>query len=237
MDMISVIIPAYNHEKFIEKSINSIFNQTLSENNYEIIVINDGSSDNTLNILHKYQDRIELINQENRGLVPSINLGIKRSKGNYIIRLDADDYFDKNILKSCLKILKNNPDYHCVYTDRYEININDKNLVNVGKNNIFDMIACGILFRREVFNKIGLYRNLLFEEYDYMIRFFNSNFKGYYLEKTLYYYSRHGSSMTKQKNYWKEGWNQLLDLWGEKELKRYIDIEIQTKGASKFQKI
>ena len=239
MNMVSVIIPVYNCDEYLEKALNSVFDQTLSKEDYEVIVVNDGSTDNTLDILEKYEDRIELINQPNNGLVYSINRAIKKSKGNYIIRLDADDYFDKNLISFCLEILEKNPQYHCVYTDRYEISKQDDSnpvVVNIGDNNIFDMIACGTLFCREVFDKIDLYRDLLFEEYDFMIRFFNNNFKAYYLQKPLYYYIKHGSNMTQQKNYWEKGWSQLLDLWGEKELKKYIDIQIQIKGMSRFKK-
>ena len=235
--MISIIIPTYNCERYIEKSLNSVFEQTLPEKNYEIIVINDGSTDGTLNILDRYCEKIELIDQPNKGLVYSCNRAIQKSKGDYIIRLDADDYFDKNLLSLSLNILENKTEYHCVYTDRFEINVADNKpiKVSVGKDNVFDMIACGILFRKEVFDKINLYRDLLFEEYDFMIRFYNNNFKGYYLQKPLYYYIKHDSNMTIQNNYWEKGWKQLLDIWNEKELKRYIDIQIKTKGISKFQ--
>ena len=234
--MISVIVAAYNCERYIEKALQSVFSQTLSNKHYEVIVVNDGSTDNTLDILNEYRDKIKLISQPNRGLAAACNRGIGEAKGDYVIRLDADDYLDKELLSSTLKILESMPDYHCVYTDRYEINALDstKARVNVGKDNIFDMIGCGILFRREVFDKIGLYRDLLFEEYDLMLRFFDNGLHGYYLQEPLYYYVKYESTMTRQPNYWEGGWKQLADIWGKEKLKEYTDIQTKVKGISRF---
>lgn len=88
---ISVIMPAYNAEKYIAQAIESILNQTFKD--FEFIIINDGSTDNTVKIINQYQDeRIILINNEkNKGLVPSLNQGLKLASGEYIARMDADD--------------------------------------------------------------------------------------------------------------------------------------------------
>ena len=91
---ISVILSAYNEEKFIEKAIGSVINQTLED--IEIIIINDGSTDNTLNIINGYakeDSRIKVINQENIGLGASRNKGMKIASGEYVTFLDADDWF------------------------------------------------------------------------------------------------------------------------------------------------
>ena len=234
--MISVIVAAYNCERYIEKALQSVFSQTLSDKHYEVIAVNDGSTDDTLGILNKYRSKIKLISQPNRGLTAACNRGIEKAKGDYIIRLDADDYLDKGLLSLTLKVLESKPDYHCVYTDRYEISARDntKVRVSVGKDNIFDMIGCGILFHRKVFDKIGLYRDLLFEEYDLMLRFFDNGLKGYYLPEPLYYYVKHNSSMTSQQNYWADGWQQLVDIWGKEKLKECTDTQIKLKGTSRF---
>lgn len=237
--MISLIVPVYNCENVVDNSLDSIFSQTLSENQYEIIAINDGSTDNTLDILNRYQDRIRIISQSNQGLPRAANRAISEAKYSYIMRLDPDDYYDKELLSSTLSILESLPDYDCVYSDRYEVNAYEKTQVKVevGKNNIFDMISCGVLIRREVFNKIGLYRDLLFEEYDLMLRFFYGGLRSYYLQKPLYYYVRHGANMTSQDSYWSEGWKQLIDIWGHESLKKYVDIHAKINGESRFQEL
>jgi glycosyltransferase involved in cell wall biosynthesis len=233
---ISIVMPAYNCENYIEKSLLSIFSQTLPINIYEVIVVNDGSTDGTLEILKEYKNRIRIINQSNKGLAAACNRGIQEAKGGCVMRLDPDDYYDRELLSLTLNILETVPGYHCVYSDRYEVYPmnNTHTEVEVGKDNIFDMTASGILFRKEVFDKIGLYDNLLFEEYDFMIRFFNNGFKAYYLQKPLYYYVKHGSSMTAQSNYWENGWKQLLKKWGKRKLKKWVDIQTKESGTSRF---
>ena len=90
--MISVIIPVYNGEKYLEECLDSILNQIYT--NFEIIIVNDGSTDNSLKICRKYQKkdkRIRIINTENHGVSHARNIGIKESKGDYITFVDCDD--------------------------------------------------------------------------------------------------------------------------------------------------
>ena len=94
-ELISIIIPIYNAEKYIERCINSLKNQTYK--NIEIICINDGSTDNSLNILKRIaitDNRITIIEQENKGVSVARNKGIESAKGKYIMFLDADDWFE-----------------------------------------------------------------------------------------------------------------------------------------------
>jgi glycosyltransferase involved in cell wall biosynthesis len=89
--LVSILLPAYNCEKYIRATIDSLLNQSYT--NFELLIINDGSSDNTLNTIHSYTDtRISLINNDgNKGLIYSLNRGLELAKGKYIARIDADD--------------------------------------------------------------------------------------------------------------------------------------------------
>lgn len=90
--MISVVMPVYNAEKCLDEAIESILTQTYT--NFEFIIINDGSTDHSLEIIEKYKsedERIILVSRENKGLVASLNEGIDKAKGKYIARMDADD--------------------------------------------------------------------------------------------------------------------------------------------------
>ena len=92
MPTISVIMPVFNGEQFLSKAIESILNQTFSD--FELIIINDGSTDNTKKIIEKYKaidKRIIVKNQNNKGLTKSLNIAISITKGEYIARHDADD--------------------------------------------------------------------------------------------------------------------------------------------------
>lgn len=97
---ISAILAVFNEEKFIIKAIESLINQTIRE--IEIIIVNDGSSDNSLNIINDYckkDSRITIINQENMGLGASRNNAMKIAKGEYIAFLDGDDWFKLDALE------------------------------------------------------------------------------------------------------------------------------------------
>ena len=96
--LISIIVPVYNCEEYIEKCIDSILHQTYQ--NFEVIVINDGSKDNTLEKLKKYinKNKITIISIENNGVSNARNLGIKNSKGDYICFIDSDDWVEKEYL-------------------------------------------------------------------------------------------------------------------------------------------
>lgn len=88
--LVSVVMSAYNAERYIKEAIDSILNQTFTD--FEFIIINDGSTDGTLKIIKSYKDpRIVLISRANKGLVASLNEGIKKARGKYIARMDADD--------------------------------------------------------------------------------------------------------------------------------------------------
>lgn len=99
---ISVIIPVYNTEKFVEEAIRSIMNQTLRD--IEIIIINDGSTDNSLSVIERLaveDERINVYSQNNQGVSISRNIGIEKATGKYLYFMDSDDYLESEALESC----------------------------------------------------------------------------------------------------------------------------------------
>ena len=106
MPKFSIIIPVYNVEKYIKKCLDSVFSQTFKD--YEVIVVNDGTKDNSMDIVKDYN--VKVVNQKNMGLSEARNTGVKNSTGEYIIFLDSDDYIEKDLLKEVNKSLKNKPD-------------------------------------------------------------------------------------------------------------------------------
>lgn len=108
---VSVVMPVFNAEKYLISSIESILNQTYL--NFEFIIINDGSTDNSLEIIKQYKakdDRIVIVSRENKGLSFSLNEGILLSKGKYIARMDADDISLENRLQKQVGFMENNLD-------------------------------------------------------------------------------------------------------------------------------
>ena len=102
----SIIVPVYNTEKYVKRCLDSIKSQTFKD--YEVIIINDGSTDNSSDIISKYPYKI--INQENQGLSMTRNNGVKAASGEYLSFLDSDDYIEKNLLKEINNSLSNSPD-------------------------------------------------------------------------------------------------------------------------------
>ena len=101
---VSVIIAAFNEEKYIGRCLRSLLDQTIDKKEYEIIVINDGSTDNTSYALELFRDpRYSIVkvisNEKNLGLPASLNIGIKLALGKFIVRVDADDFVNENFLK------------------------------------------------------------------------------------------------------------------------------------------
>ena len=106
MPKFSIIIPVYNVEKYIDKCLKSVMDQTYQD--YEVIVVNDGTKDDSMDIVEDYP--VKVIEQKNQGLSVARNHGAEKAKGDYLIFLDSDDYWNKDLLKEINKSLKNKPD-------------------------------------------------------------------------------------------------------------------------------
>ena len=154
----SIIITCFNREKFISRCIRSALNQLdVDRSQYEVIVVDDKSTDGSLKKIKEFNNIITTIhNKKNMGLSYSRNLGIKKSKGKYIMMLDSDDYISQFYLHFMGSFLDFNKSWKAVACDYDKVN----ELDNISKRFYFNKhpIACGILYRRRSILKIGLYR-------------------------------------------------------------------------------
>ena len=159
MKSISVIICAYNHDKWIERCLRSVLNQEIiSKEDFEIIFVDDCSEDSTETILKKFEKEENLIflkNDKNIGLPASINKAMQDSSGRYIVRVDSDDYVQRTFLYHMKFFLDFNRHYQAVCVDYLKVNQNEE--VIERKDALEDQIACGVMFRRECLFDIGLY--------------------------------------------------------------------------------
>ena len=106
---ISLIIPVYNVQEYIEKALQSVVNQTFKD--FEVIIVNDGSKDQSVEIVKKFirkYDNFRLINQENQGLSGARNTGLKEAKGEYIAFIDSDDFIENNFLEELYNLAVDN---------------------------------------------------------------------------------------------------------------------------------
>jgi glycosyltransferase involved in cell wall biosynthesis len=115
MPKVSVIIPVYNCERFVGAAIESVLSQTYED--YELIVVDDGSQDETLNIISNYREKIRILSQPNSGQATARNLGYKNSTGEYLAFLDADDIWYPHFLECEATILDTHPQVGLVYSD------------------------------------------------------------------------------------------------------------------------
>jgi glycosyltransferase involved in cell wall biosynthesis len=187
---ISVLMSAYNSDKYIDKTINSILTQ--SYKNFEFIIVDDGSTDNTLDILKKYskQDKkIKLIiNNKNLGLTKSLNKALKLSKSKYIARIDADDLSLENRLQKQFDYLEENKDIAACGTQGIYIDENNKELgkkllptsyKNIKNKLIFNnqFIHSSLFIRKSVLDKVGVYNEKFrtSQDYELMLRIAEKN--------------------------------------------------------------
>lgn len=226
----SIIIPVYNGGRFIERALNSAFAQDAAGFNFEVIVINDGSTDNTSEVLSNYAGRIVLIErQQNRGLAYSVNEGIRAATGRYIIRLDADDEFAPNTLYLHKEFLEG---YGADFSFSDYVNINEWDRTSSERvfirGNYLKMIAIGIAFNRDIFDKAGMYEETFWEEHNFMLKVLSAGFKGVYIPLPLIRYYHHDANMTLNAGNRLAGWQALLEKWDRERLASFgYDPELQ----------
>lgn len=156
--LVSVIVPVYNVEKYLEKCLESIINQTYK--NLEIICIDDGSPDNSIDILNRFAEkdnRIKVIRQENKGLSGARNTGIKNSKGKYITFVDSDDWIENNMITLLVKKMQGE-DLDLVICGRNHIINGEVKPVNLNK--IEKILSGRILNGKEYFLEVVSKTNL-----------------------------------------------------------------------------
>lgn len=202
----SIIITAHNYGKYVREAINSALAQNFNEP-YEIVIVNDGSTDNTKDILATFEstDCIKVIELPGVGLASACNAGINASCGEYIIRLDADDWFDENILLVQSNILERRPDIGMVYPDYYQVDKFGNIIDHVRLQKIHDEVklldrsalAAGALYRRSCYDAVGGYNEDLRyqEDYDFWLRF-TEKYNVYNVNLPLMYYRKHDQSMS-----------------------------------------
>ena len=198
---ITVVVCTYNHGAWIERCIRSLLNQKfIKKDDFEIILIDDKSTDSTKKILHNFSD-LENIriysNKRNIGLPKSLNKAIMLSKGRYVTRVDSDDYVQRNFLFLSKLFLDMNREYQAVAVDY--IKVDNFETVLSKENCLKNEIACGIMYRKECLINIGLYNEKFkMREGHEINQRFKKKFKIGRLELPLYKYRMHEKNRTKK---------------------------------------
>ena len=202
--LVTVYITNYNYGKYITRSIKSVLGQTLK--NFELIIIDDGSKDNSRKIIDKYKNNQKIITvfQKNKGLIVSNNLALRLARGKYILRLDADDWLDLHALEIMSSILEKNSKVGMVFPDYYLVNIKGEIINSVRRHDfrkvrLFDQPAHGActMVRKENLIDIGGYD----EEFNcqdgyYLWLQFIKKYKIRNVNLPLFFYRQHRTSLS-----------------------------------------
>lgn len=205
MIKVSVIVPVYNGEKFIEECIKNVLNQTLEE--FELIIINDGSTDNTLDICKRNSEidkKIRIINQENEGVSSARNKGIEQSNGEYICFVDCDDKIEENYLEELYNTCEeNNVKISCCTIESIDNkgNIISSRFMENGYYKKIDALdelfkfrglnwgPCGKLFHKSLIKGNLKFPNLhVYEDLSFVYKAIYSSEGIYFTNKCKYYY-------------------------------------------------
>lgn len=251
MPLISVIIPVYNVQKYLNQCIDSVLNQGVKD--IEIILINDGSTDNSGNICDEYareDNRIKVIHKENGGLSDARNFGIKQAKGKYLLFLDSDDYWMEGSLKEVVKCTKDDADIvflsvgklfektHYI-TKKFEC-LSKENIKNKSKEEVFQYLARAEKFPVAAWDKLikkdiiisnNLYfeKGLLSEDIDWTTQLLLLSNKFDVCEVDFYVYrkQREGSITTSIKLKNVTDMIYILEKWLEKCENGEVDDEVK----------
>ena len=204
---VSVIVPVYNVEEYIGRCLDSLVNQTLKD--IEIIVVNDGSPDNSLEIIKKYMKKhknIILIDDTNHGLSHARNIALAKATGEYIMYVDSDDYVDETIVE---ELVNNISDSDVCVCDIYKVingeNIYYKNHYEYGNENINLMLSHpGVnakLYKKDLILSIPFLEGVYYEDLTFTPLVASKIKKVSYVKKPLYYYLIRDDSIMRKKKF------------------------------------
>ena len=216
--LVSIIVPVYNTEKFVDKCLNSISNQIYK--NLEIIIVNDGSTDNSLSICEKHKNidsRILILNQKNQGLSAARNTALKIASGEFISFIDSDDFIEPDFISTNLNtIIKNNsslsiccfynlfdtsdkatPEYFFKKKEKIKI-FNRRAALKYLANGRIQSYVCNKVFKKELFDNIEFQSGKYYEDVFLMHKIFYKTRNVSFINKPLYYYYQRQESITHQ---------------------------------------
>ena len=206
MPEVSVVITTYNEEKYIHDAIKSAYDQTLPKEFYEIIVVDDGGTDNTDKIVDKIKAsgiNLRYLKKKNGGTSSARNFGVQNSTGKYVSFLDGDDSYFPRKLELSLNLIRKYQDVGIVYSDYVEKGIESTNIrikPNFDRDNLFNecIVSTNSMISREAFDRVGGFDTSFkyVEDYDFWCRVVMSGLFALRVPEILFTYNSHQNSKT-----------------------------------------
>lgn len=243
--MVSVVIPMYNSEKTIRRALESVINQ--SYKTIEVIVVNDGSTDNSRNIVEQFikdneSYNIVLIDQNNSGPSVARNKGIQVANGDYIAFLDSDDYWERDKLSEQVKIMESNPDIYLLGTLK-KSNDKRRNIKRSVKIISFYKLlfknyftTSSVIVKKEVFQTVGYFntQKKYSEDYELWLRICYKYKTALYMRELTYYSSEIIGLSSKLVEMEKGELSNYYELYKERKIGLFLFLVVCTFSVIKF---
>lgn len=204
-ELVTIYVTNFNYANYIEQSIESVLAQTYK--NFELIIIDDGSTDNSREIINRYIEKtnVRVIFQENKGLIASNNIAVRAAQGKYVMRLDADDYLDKNALLVLVNAIEKSDDIALIFPDYYYVDAEGQVTGQERRHDfqanvtLLDQPAHGActLIRRDCLLEVGGYSPEFTcqDGWDLWLKL-TENYSVGNVNLPLFYYRRHNTNLT-----------------------------------------
>ena len=243
---LSIIVPVYNVEKYLKKCLDSLVEQTLDNDIYEIIVVNDGSPDHSQIIIDEYVKRYKNVSsyiKTNGGLSDARNYGLDKAKGKYVAFVDSDDYVDTRMYETMLKKAEQK-DFDVVVCDFVEIYSSEevRGYSRVDQDLLcsqevreamvdFYPSAWNKIYKRTLFDQIRFKKGVWFEDVECLYRMFPVIETVGVVKEAFYYYIQRAGSISKSEDsrifHYVENWNGIIDYYKEKGYLKEFEREIE----------
>lgn len=213
---VSIIVTSYNYGSYVERCLRSCLSQNFPQDDYEVIVVDDASTDDTRAALEKFGDHPNLkviFNEKNVGVAEASNIGVRASRGQFFVRVDADDYVNRDFIFFLTRYLTDNHDAFCVSCDYFMVddfgNKIERRYAETAP------ISCGIMYRTDLIMRLGLYNSEFRHREEEELRArLAQKYAIHHLCIPLYRYRMHSSNKTKNKE----------------EMKRFLELKEMLHG-------